>query len=379
MAEPQRRATTEQQALQWRQADELRKLVWSTRWRLPPRTDDPDEKPRRLSGEARAAWWVLWWDLGLWRGGAVDVTAAQIAAAIGDSDSRGGRRAIEALADAGLVAIEAREKKFTGRYTIFMPDPRDVLRGRRQASDGQVNFLDDQADELDRLEAETEPGSSPVAGRVEACSAAAADVPSTPPVTNGRSVRSVGRHGLPPVGRAPPDAAEVAQHPPPDVAQEVAPQDLDLEVCAYTDLSLEDLRLLSASSSQTIQARNGGGCCTTSADPAATVVGDLLGQVLARIEGRRGIDLIASLSQIIPGLWGDWAEELARELDGGRDAEHGGEPTPLNMREVARMLVSTFTRKTRTKPDKVYFPGAVNLWLQEHGRRPIWIDPRKPR
>jgi len=410
--EQRKNASDNAQRLEWIEADELRRLVWQTKWRLPPKPNQPEKKPRRLSGEARCAWWVLWWDLGLWRGGALDVTAAQIATAIGDSDSRGGRRAIEALRDAGLLGIDAREKQVTGRYTVFMPDPRDVRRGRRQASDGQVELFDD-----DHIEqGETEPGSSPVADRVSEFDSAAVNAdPGTPPVSNGRSVRFADRSAAP-IGVV--AAADVAQHPPPDVVQHLAQhvaqhppptahlqgrssparerlEDLDLKGNIFPNLGLERLETYSAQVQVTVRGASGGGSGATSAAGLPTTaalpkaaaaasgepakVGDLFSQVMSAIDGRRGIAFATSLCAIVPDLWGDWADELGRELDGGRDAEHGGEPTPLSTREVARLVVAEAKRKRRDRPAAVYFTGAVNLWLQEHGRKRIFIKPRQPR
>ena len=153
-------------SVQWQAANELRQLVWQM---------------RGLRGEPKCAWWVLWWDLGLGRGGALDVTAAQIAAAIGAADAASGRRALKALRAAGLVVVDARDEA-TGRYTVYMPDPRDVLRGRRQASDGQGELFEREV-VGDQPHESSLATIAPVAGRVSEAEdprPSAATVPDTP-------------------------------------------------------------------------------------------------------------------------------------------------------------------------------------------------------
>ncbi|HWB13323.1 MAG TPA: hypothetical protein VG826_29125 [Pirellulales bacterium] len=350
----------------WQEANELRQLVWGM---------------RGLRGEPKCAWWVLWWDLGLGRGGALDVTAAQVATAIGAADAASGRRALIHLAEAGLIEIDSRAPNDApgparGRWTIYMPDPRDVLIGRRQASHGQGELFGDH----DAGRGSTEPESSPVAGRVsdEAQSAGLATEPGAPPVEpRGGSVRT-GRTAADVQAHPPPTAAEAQAHPP-------------TPTCTWKDLSrshlkLEHFALVDPSSSKISRAakNRGGSAGASAAVPSGVLptVGNALADLLATFDRMGGLSLAAELAEVIPGLWGDWAELLVAELEGARDAEHGGEATPLTRAELARLVVSSRRKLAEGKlhePLPVYFTGAVNSWLVRQGRKRIFVAKSKPR
>lgn len=386
-------------AQNWSEYFEIEALVWETEVR-------PNEKNGgRFSGEAKGGFLRLWRLLCGGQSALIDVIPSQLAALIGAADAKTGRRLIAAWKAVGLV--KQRGQAVKGRYTIEVLDPRDVLIVRRQASDGQISFL----------EAETEPTSShagdsrigtgaeapsgdippPVptpstapAGGASAGRSAGASAADEPPALQPRA-RSPGRivnseNGL---ERGASAAAHQPAEPPALQPRRISrggelPRENDLQAWTCREEISSDLRLANRSAPKIFpfgkdQSQEQACAGRSAGASAATAVGELLAQVLGRIDGRRGIAFSAELASIVPGLWGDWADELARELDGDRDAEHGGEPTPLTRREVARLVVSVATRKKALKPPAVHFTGAVNRWLQEHGRRKIFIAPHKPR
>jgi len=91
-----------------------------------------------LRGEPKLAWRFLYEFAG-GQFATIIITAADVGADQGTSD-RGGRRALEALALAGLVEVLERSG---GRWTIYLANPLDVARARRsRGSDGQGELFD---------------------------------------------------------------------------------------------------------------------------------------------------------------------------------------------------------------------------------------------
>lgn len=312
---------------------------------------------RGLRGEPKLLWEALWWELQLCRGGAVDVTAAQLAFVIGAADAKSGRIALGRLVEIGLVVVHY-EDRASGYKTVSMPDPRDVLTARRHGSHGQGELFDPWADEPGEATA-TDPESPPLAIRhlgSQAAAQAPALAPRQPPSSRTAHVRE--------------DApAHVPEHVPAGHLEHLDPSiDGNFNLAHRSSIAQE----LSVSSDS--RGASAGRCAAAgrenpfvSALIGLSVDGDDEATIARKVDWLRGQ---------IPGLWYEIARWLIEEL---MDL-HG--PSKFNMGELAKILGKTRGKQERgelTRPPAVYFAGACEHRFAQLNRPWPKFVPAKPR
>jgi hypothetical protein len=316
----------------------------------------------------------------------IDVNPSALATWIGKTKAARGHEVIDELRSAGLLKYG---KKLRGRYIdVSLCDPLDALGPHRQANypQGEQMLAGIAWHDVDAT-AQSAPA--------DLVRLAAGDAPPRPPDSEApdlatREAPDLATREAPDLATRPADPANSrgflrsAEFGPKSGASPTCTCNLkeDLSSNLLLETLVDPKVQVDPEGAPNLASAEFGPKSGASLDEApisATPIGSDLAQLIARFTRRRGLPLAVELGQAVPGLWGDWAHLLVLELEGGRDAEHGGEPTPLTVGELASLIVSSHEAvaegKAR-KPLPIYFTGTVNRWLSQRGRKRIYVAKR---